>query len=73
MKLDNLHAHWRLWATGLLIALAGVVLARVAAPYATGNTRTLLAILGRLTAVAGLVVIAIGVRKRTTDKSDNDS
>lgn len=73
MKFDSLRANWRLWLLGLLIALTGVVIARVAAPHYTGKTQTVLTSLGRLTGFAGLIVIAFGVKKRISDSTDKSS
>jgi peptidoglycan/LPS O-acetylase OafA/YrhL len=72
VKFDSLRSNWRLWLLGLVVALAGVVIARVAAPHATGKTQTMLISLGRLVSFAGLFVIALGIKRRaqTTDKDN---
>ena len=72
MKFDSLRANWRLWLLGLVVALAGVVIARVTAPHATGKTQTILVSLGRLISFAGLFVIALGIKRRvqTTDEDN---
>lgn len=73
MKFDNLRANWRLWLLGLVIALAGVVIARVAAPHYTGKTQTVLVSIGRLISFVGLFVIALGIKRRATKNADDNS
>lgn len=53
------------WAFGTLLAFAGVAVARLAPPAFSGARAQLLATTaGRLLAVAGLVVIMLGIRRR---------
>jgi len=72
VKFENLRANWRLWLLGLVVALAGVVIARVAAPHYTGKTQTVLVSIGRLISFAGLFFIALGIKRRmsNTDKEN---
>jgi hypothetical protein len=58
------HASARHWLAGLALAVAGVVVARVIAPTFDARPRAALALLGELTALAGLYVIVLGIRRR---------
>lgn len=53
------------WITGLALAVTGVAIARLFAPTcATTQTQALVAVTGELTALAGLAVILLGIRRR---------
>lgn len=60
------HASARHWLAGLVLAAAGVVLARVVAPLPEfpARTRAAVALVGQLVALAGLFVIVLGIRRR---------
>ncbi|MBK9989449.1 MAG: hypothetical protein IPP19_01630 [Verrucomicrobia bacterium] len=74
MKFENLRATWRYWLIGTVIAVVGVILARLVAPHYVGKTQTVLSSVGRLTSFVGLIVIAYGVNKRIKSESkDSES
>lgn len=60
------HASARSWLAGLALATAGVALTRFAAPLLEAGTslRAFTALGGQITALAGLLVIALGIRRR---------
>ena len=58
------HASARHWLAGLALAATGVVVARLLAPAFEAGPRAALALLGELTALAGLYVIVLGIRRR---------
>jgi len=66
MKFDALKAAHRYWIVGAVIALIGVLLARVVAPHFEPRPRTTINAVGRLLGMAGLVVIAIGISRRVS-------
>lgn len=74
MKFQSLRASWRYWVIGTIIAVAGVIIARLVAPHYVGKTQTTLSSVGRLTSFVGLIVIAFGVNKRIKSESkDSES
>lgn len=58
------HASARHWLAGLVLAAAGVAIARLIAPAFADRARAALALAGELVALAGLLVIALGIRRR---------
>lgn len=58
------------WILGVSVALGGASLTRFVAPHYEGTLRTTLTIAGQITALAGLIVIAFGVRQRVWDKQN---
>ena len=54
----------RHWLAGLALAAAGVALARLVAPGFADRARAAVALSGELLALAGLFVIAHGIRRR---------
>jgi hypothetical protein len=52
------------WTAGIAISLAGVATVRLVAPQYAGRPAAILGAIGHLVALAGLLVIAIGVRQR---------
>lgn len=58
------HASARHWLAGLALAGLGVALARVAAPRLDLRPGAACALLGELVAICGLLVIALGIRRR---------
>ena len=52
------------WLSGVALAAAGVIVARLAAPAFGGAARPVVEIAGELLALGGLAVIAIGVSRR---------
>jgi hypothetical protein len=66
MKFDTLKATRRTWIVGGLIALFGVLLARVVAPHFEARPHTIINAVGRLLGIAGIVVIAIGISRRVS-------
>lgn len=54
----------RYWAAGLALACLGVVLARWAAPQMSTKWGAWTAVLGQITAIAGLFIIAVGIQRR---------
>jgi hypothetical protein len=72
MKFDALRAARRYWIAGFVIALIGVLLARVVAPHFEARPRTILNTAGRLLGMGGLVVIAFGVNRRISASQKDD-
>jgi len=64
MKFDALRSARRTWIAGMVIALIGVLLARVIAPHFENRPRILLNVTGRILGIAGLVVTAFGINRR---------
>ncbi len=62
--MKNVASNLRYWSTGVLVALCGVVCARVIAPTSTGNVRIALTLGGQLVAFSGLFILCLGVRRR---------
>lgn len=58
------HASARHWLIGTALAFGGVAINRLAAPVFTGRTAAGVALLGELLGLAGLWIIAAGIRKR---------
>ena len=58
------NASARHWLAGIALAAVGVVVARLLAPAFDVRLRAALALLGELTALAGLYVIVLGIRRR---------
>lgn len=58
------HASARHWLAGLALAVLGVVIARLVAPGFAPRPRATLALVGEVVALAGLLVIALGIRRR---------
>jgi uncharacterized membrane protein YidH (DUF202 family) len=58
------HASARYWVSGIALAAAGVVIARLVAPAFEARPHAALALFGELTALAGLYVIVLGIRHR---------
>ena len=58
------------WIIGIATAFAGVALARLIAPHYTEKIGAILTTIGHLLALAGLLVIAFGVRQRVWAKRD---
>lgn len=56
----------RFWLAGLALAVVGVALAREVAPRLgdAERARALVALAGEIAALAGLFVIALGIRRR---------
>jgi len=54
----------RYWIGGIMMALAGVTLARFVAPFMEKQPRFYATAAGQLLALGGLWVIALGVRRR---------
>ena len=71
------HAAARHWIAGIALAFVGVVLNRIAAPAFTGTPHILLAASGQILGAGGLLVIALGIRRRiknsTTASADEIS
>ena len=61
----------RPWLAGLALAVAGVVLTRLVAPDFSARPRAALALAGELLALAGLLVIALGIRRRLLRSTDD--
>jgi hypothetical protein len=66
MKFDTLKAARRYWIVGAVIALIGVLVARLVAPQFEARPRTIINAVGRLLGMAGMVVIAIGIGRRVS-------
>lgn len=63
----------RPWALGTLLALAGVAVARLAAPeIADARSQVWITLAGRLLALAGIVTIALGIHRRATRAGQGD-
>lgn len=52
------------WIVGVVLAAVGVTLCRVVAPGFEERARAVLAVVGQLTALSGLFVILMGIRRR---------
>jgi hypothetical protein len=70
---SSLRASARYWIAGLLLAGTGVVTNRLVAPGLAGRASSLAALIGELTALAGLGVIMIGIKRRITRATRADS
>ena len=57
------------WRRGLVLAAAGIVLTRAAAPALADPGRSVVALAGELVALGGLTAIAIGIRRRGLRKT----
>lgn len=60
----------RCWLVGLVLAASGVAVARWIAPLFENNpdrVRALIALTGEVIALAGLLVIALGIRRRANN------
>ena len=73
MKFTSLRAYWRYWLIGTVVAVVGVIIARLVAPHYTEKTQTALTSFGRLLSFAGLIVIAFGVNKRVKRESEDNT
>ena len=60
----NIPTAYRHWVAGTSVALAGVGLTRILAPALHGGLAAAAAVTGQLLALAGLLLIALGVRQR---------
>ncbi|MCR6656971.1 MAG: hypothetical protein NVV63_14445 [Opitutus sp.] len=67
--MKNVAANLRYWASGFAIAGLGVIAARWIAPGFEGTARLAWTIGGELFALTGLLIIAIGVRRRVAAAS----
>jgi hypothetical protein len=72
MKFDALYAARRYWIVGAVIALIGVLLARVVAPHFDNQPRVMLNVAGRLLGMGGLIVISIGISRRISATQKDD-
>jgi len=61
------HASARHWLAGLALAAVGVAAARLLAPALSDTPRSVVTLLGQVIALSGLLVIALGVRRRVRD------
>ena len=52
------------WIGGVILAMTGVLLARLGGSATTGGGRALATVAGQLLALGGLIVIALGVSRR---------
>ncbi len=62
--MKTIRGNLRPWLLGTLLALAGVVLARVIAGSCDGTARIVVTVCGQMVALGGLFVICLGVRRR---------
>jgi uncharacterized membrane protein YdcZ (DUF606 family) len=62
--MKNVIANTRYWAAGTLAAFAGVGLARLVAPHLAPTARIACTVGGQLLALAGLIIISVGVSRR---------
>lgn len=58
------HASARHWLAGLALAVLGVVIARLIASDLAPRPHAALTLVGELTALAGLLLIALGIHRR---------
>lgn len=56
------------WISGIATSLLGVALVRLVAPQLAEKPAAILGAIGHIVALAGLVVIAIGVRQRVWEQ-----
>jgi hypothetical protein len=68
-RTSSLRASARRWLLGTLLALIGVVLARLVAPTCTKSTSTGLTLVGQLLGLTGLFIIARGIRRRLHEEA----
>ena len=69
--MKNVMANARYWVTGTLVALAGVAVARFVAPQFAPSGRIALTVGGQLLALAGLIIISVGVSRRVRNHSES--
>ena len=68
--MNNVMSNAKFWITGVVVALAGVALARVVGPGLAGTTRIVVVVAGQFLALAGLFIICLGVRRRIKQTAD---
>jgi hypothetical protein len=61
------------WIIGTAVAFAGVLVTRLVAPHFVHPARAWLAVIGELGGLAGLAIIALGVRRRLRAALERDS
>jgi hypothetical protein len=71
--MKNVTRNARYWLGGSLLAVAGVLLARVFGPHATSPLRLPLTLGGQLLALSGLFLICVGVSRRLKRDAANPS
>lgn len=67
--MKNVAANAGYWSTGVLVAICGIVCARVVGPSAAGTLRICLTLGGQFVALFGLFIICLGVRRRIKQAS----
>ena len=60
------------WIFGTCVAFAGVIVTRLVAPHFALPARAWLAVIGELGGLAGLAIIALGVRRRLHSATEHD-
>lgn len=73
MKFESINAARRYWIAGIALALAGVLVARVVAPYFETKTAAIVKAVGQITAIVGLFIISIGVSRRVSKQDPSDT
>lgn len=73
MKLESLRTSRGYWTLGILAAAAGIILTRVIAPQFAPKTAAIAKVSGQVIAIAGLVIIAVGIKRRRRGAADDDS
>jgi hypothetical protein len=63
----------RPWIAGTLVAMLGVMSARVLAPSLSGQIRIVAQVGGQLLALGGLFILCFGVRRRIQTASQRES
>ncbi len=70
MKFESLRTARRYWISGIIIALVGIALARVVASHLDPKAAAIAKVVGQLLALGGLLIIALGIKRRTTEAGD---
>jgi len=73
MKFETLRSARRFWINGILLALVGIVLARLVAPQLETKIAIIVKVGGQLIALTGLLIICIGIKRRISGDSTTES
>lgn len=73
MKFETLRGARRFWISGIIAAIVGILLARFVAPQFEPKTAIIAKVAGQLIAMAGLLIICIGIKRRTSGDNPPES
>jgi len=73
MKFETLRSARRFWINGILLAVVGIVLARLVAPQLETKIAIIVKVGGQLIALTGLLIICIGIKRRISGDSTTES